>query len=156
MRHSTAFWDLAYAKRVRVHYRWNSPGTAFGEVALVSFTSLAIAIWTLHVGEDRPMLSYRWIGIMKLADILSACIFIGLILLERPGLAGKKEGVILRTLILLYMLVLKRYLCKVLFVCPHCGEKSIFRGSKWWPKWWPDKDEVVFCPRCHKVILFGG
>ena len=53
------------------------------------------------------MLPYRWAGIIKFADILCICIFIGSFLFGRPGLIGKKEGVILRTLILFIMFVLQ-------------------------------------------------
>lgn len=95
------------------------------------------------------MLSFRWVRIIKLVDILCICVGIGSILFG-PSLIGKTASKILTVLMLVIMLVLKPIICRTKFVCPHCGGRDILKGVGWYP----ERDDVIRCPHCGKPILF--
>lgn len=98
------------------------------------------------------MLPFKWVRIMKSIDILSICIVVGSVLFGE-SLIGDRESKVLTVSVLLAMHSLKPIICRAIFVCPHCGQRGILRGKKWWPSW-PNRDDVVFCPHCGKAVLF--
>lgn len=95
------------------------------------------------------MLSFKFIRVIKITDIVCTCIGIGSILFG-PYLVGKTASQILTVVMMLVKFELLRIVCKRIFTCPHCGGKDIFTGNVQNL----GRDDVIFCPHCHKPVRF--